>query len=369
MANISIAHVFKTFPSGYDILKDINLEIKSGEIVVFVGPSGCGKSTILRAIAGLEEITSGVIRINGERLEHIAPEELNMTMLLQNYALYPKLTVAENIGFGLKQRSVPELAVAGKVREIARFLDLTDVLRKKPKALSASQRQRVAMGRALVNDPDTILLDEPLASLEAERRSRLIADIVAAHERLRGTILYVTHDLKEARALAGRIVIMDKGAVQQAGSVAEIERAPANLFVADYFFDPPLNLLAGSSEVWQDQGYIVTAAGEFKVYYPHKDDRIYWVNKKRPVRVAIRPGDIRLAAGSERRENTAYCPAVVQELKQIDGQQYLRCALADTSLLVQKPAAADLPVGAALTLAIRAADVLVYDEETKQLLR
>ena len=215
MASLSLRHINKVYPNGFEAVKDFNLEIEDKEFIIFVGPSGCGKSTTLRMVAGLEEISSGELRIGDKVVNDVEPKDRDIAMVFQNYALYPHMTVYDNMAFGLKLRKVPKPEIDKMVREAAKILDLEKLLDRKPKALSGGQRQRVAMGRAIVRNPKVFLMDEPLSNLDAKLRGQMRIEISKLHQRLGTTIIYVTHDQTEAMTLGTRIVVMNAGVVQQ----------------------------------------------------------------------------------------------------------------------------------------------------------
>ena len=242
MSQIELSNLVKKHGS-QTILKNLNLRIESGEFVVFVGPSGCGKSTTLRLIAGLEEITGGNISLDGKVINDLAPRDRNIAMVFQNYALYPHLSVRENMAFSLKMRKAPADEIEKKVKEAAQLLNLEEMLDRKPHQLSGGQRQRVAMGRAIVRNPAVFLFDEPLSNLDAKLRNQMRAEIKKLHERLKTTTLYVTHDQVEAMTLADRIVLLNKGAIEQIGSPEELYQKPASVFVGAFLGNPPMNFL------------------------------------------------------------------------------------------------------------------------------
>jgi len=226
------------------VLHAIDIDMAQGEFLVLVGPSGCGKSTLLNCIAGLEEITSGSLTIGGRDVTQEPPKDRDIAMVFQSYALYPTMTVAENIGFGMKIRKLPRAEIEAKTREVARLLQIDHLLDRQPSQLSGGQRQRVAMGRALVRDPKLFLFDEPLSNLDAKLRVEMRAEIKRLHKRTKASIVYVTHDQIEAMTLASRIVVLKDGHVQQIGTPQEIYDTPANTFVADFMGSPPMNLIA-----------------------------------------------------------------------------------------------------------------------------
>src|SRR5215204_1092422 len=242
MASVTIRDVRKAFGSA-QILHGVSVTIEDGEFVILVGPSGCGKSTLLRMIAGLEQITSGDIAIGGRVVNDVAPKERDIAMVFQNYALYPHMTVRENMGFSLKLKSAPQREIQERVRRAAEILDLGRLLDRYPRQLSGGQRQRVAMGRAIVRDPAVFLFDEPLSNLDAKLRVQMRTEIKELHQRLKTTAIYVTHDQIEAMTMADRIVVMQHGVVEQLGAPLELYDRPVNLFVAGFIGSPAMNFI------------------------------------------------------------------------------------------------------------------------------
>ncbi|MCV2875889.1 sn-glycerol-3-phosphate ABC transporter ATP-binding protein UgpC [Rhodobacteraceae bacterium XHP0102] len=248
MAVVHFDAVQKIYPNGFEAVKPASFHIEDGEFVVLVGPSGCGKSTMLRMIAGLEDISDGVLQIGGRVVNDIDPADRDIAMVFQNYALYPHMSVRNNIGYGLKNRAVPRDVIAAKVEEAAKMLNLSDYLDRKPSQLSGGQRQRVAMGRAIVRDPALFLFDEPLSNLDAKLRNQMRIEIKALQRRLGVTSVYVTHDQVEAMTMADRIIVMNGGVIEQIGTPAEIYKTPASTFVASFMGAPPMNLLQVTRE-------------------------------------------------------------------------------------------------------------------------
>jgi multiple sugar transport system ATP-binding protein len=245
MSDLKITNLYKRYGS-VEILKDVNLDIKSGEFIVFVGPSGCGKSTLLRTISGLETISSGTLEIDGRVVNEVAPSKRGIAMVFQSYALYPHMTVYDNMGYALKLMNTPKAELDKKVRAAAEKLQLTKYLERLPKALSGGQRQRVAIGRAIVRDPKVFLFDEPLSNLDAALRVQMRIEIGQLNESLPGTtFIYVTHDQVEAMTMADRIVVLKDGVVQQVGTPMELYERPTNLFVAGFIGSPKMNFLTG----------------------------------------------------------------------------------------------------------------------------
>lgn len=255
MADLSFRNIKKVYDGNVVAVHDFNLNIKDKEFVVFVGPSGCGKSTTLRMVAGLESITDGELYIGDTLVNNVAPKDRDIAMVFQNYALYPHMTVYNNMAFSIKLRKVPREEIDKRVREAAEILGITEFLQRKPKALSGGQRQRVAIGRAIVRDPKVFLLDEPLSNLDAKLRAQTRTEISKLHQRLGTTFIYVTHDQVEAMTLGDRIVIMKDGFIQQVGTPIEVFHFPRNIFVAGFIGTPQMNFF--DAELIKDEnGYL-----------------------------------------------------------------------------------------------------------------
>ena len=292
MASLSLQHINKTYPNGFQAVKDFNLEIEDKEFIIFVGPSGCGKSTTLRMIAGLEEISGGTLKIGDKVMNDVEPKDRDIAMVFQNYALYPHMTVYDNMAFGLKLRKVPKDQIDKAVREAARILDLEKLLDRKPKALSGGQRQRVAMGRAIVRNPKVFLMDEPLSNLDAKLRVQMRIEISKIHQRLGATIIYVTHDQTEAMTLGTRIVVMKDGVVQQVDTPQNLYQKPGNLFVAGFMGSPQMNFL--DAVISEKGGNLIAKVGEHELVIPAAKAKALkdggYVGKT--VVLGIRPEDI-----------------------------------------------------------------------------
>ena len=249
MASLSLEHIGKEYPNGFKAVKDFNLEVADKEFIIFVGPSGCGKSTTLRMIAGLEDISEGTLKIDDKVMNDVEPKDRDIAMVFQNYALYPHMTVFDNMAFGLKLRKVPKDQIKQQVEEAAKILDLDKLLDRKPKALSGGQRQRVAMGRAIVRNPKVFLMDAPLSNLDAKLRVQMRTEISKLHQRLGATIIYVTHDQTEAMTLGTRIVVMKDGIVQQIDTPQNLYDHPCNEFVAGFIGSPQMNFMDAKVKV------------------------------------------------------------------------------------------------------------------------
>ena len=292
MASLSLTNVCKVYPNGFEAVKDFNLEVEDQEFIIFVGPSGCGKSTTLRMIAGLEEISSGELKIDGRVVNDVEPKDRDIAMVFQNYALYPHMTVFDNMAFGLKLRKVPKDEIKKKVEEAAKILDLEKLLDRKPKALSGGQRQRVAMGRAIVRNPKVFLMDEPLSNLDAKLRVQMRSEIASLHNRLKATIIYVTHDQTEAMTLGTRIVVLKDGVIMQVDSPQKLYNEPNNLFVAGFIGSPQMNFV--DAEVVANGSSVSLKFGNYSVVLPEdKSKKLIdggYAGKK--VVFGIRPEDI-----------------------------------------------------------------------------
>lgn len=281
MADLSLKSLVKRYGKT-EVLHGIDLDISDGEFVVLVGPSGCGKSTTLRMIAGLEEISEGIIEINGKVVNNLEPKNRDIAMVFQNYAIYPHMTVRKNIGFGLRSSRLPKDQKEKRIDEVAALLGMTEYLGRKPAALSGGQRQRVAIGRAMVRDPAVFLFDEPLSNLDAQLRTQMRLEIKKLHQRLGTTIVFVTHDQVEAMTMADRIVILKGGHIQQVGTPAEVYHRPDNVFVAQFIGAPSMNLLPGHGE---SGGLTLASGNKLDISAPD-----------RPVLLGIRPEDLRPAS-------------------------------------------------------------------------
>jgi multiple sugar transport system ATP-binding protein len=298
VADIQFVHIGKVYDGDVTAVRDLNLDVAEGEFMVLVGPSGCGKTTALRMIAGLEEITSGEIRIGGKVVNDLAPRDRDIAMVFQNYALYPHKSVYENLAFGLRMRKVPKDEQKRRVDEIARILGLGDMLQRRPAQLSGGQRQRVAMGRAIVREPKAFLMDEPLSNLDAKLRVQMRAEIARIQQTLKVTTVYVTHDQVEAMTMGDRVAVMRDGELQQVDTPQRLYDAPANLFVASFVGSPPMNLFEAVVE--GDNGRLVSRIGDTELELPAD------VSSARPqlanyagrrVAIGIRPEDVREASG------------------------------------------------------------------------
>ena len=316
MAKVTVKNVSKIYPGekGRDVtaVADVNLDIQDREFVVLVGPSGCGKSTTLRMIAGLEEISRGEIYIGDRLVNNVPPKDRDIAMVFQNYALYPHMSVYDNLAFGLKLRRYPKAEIKKRVQDAAGILGIEELLDRKPKALSGGQRQRVAVGRAIVRQPKVFLFDEPLSNLDAKMRVQMRAEITKLHQRLQATMIYVTHDQIEAMTMGDRIVVMHNGLVQQTDTPLTLYNEPANLFVAGFLGSPPMNFVNGSLEL-EGNGLVFSEmkGGTIRVRLAARDRPTAREMIGKPVLLGIRPEDIELAQFSSTDDQTGRFPAII----------------------------------------------------------
>ena len=365
MASLSLTNVCKVYPNGFEAVKDFNLEVEDQEFIIFVGPSGCGKSTTLRMIAGLEEISSGELKIDGRVVNDVEPKDRDIAMVFQNYALYPHMTVFDNMAFGLKLRKVPKDEIKKKVEEAAKILDLEKLLDRKPKALSGGQRQRVAMGRAIVRNPKVFLMDEPLSNLDAKLRVQMRSEIASLHNRLKATIIYVTHDQTEDMTLGNRIVVLKDGVIMQVDSPQKLYNEPNNLFVAGFIGSPQMNFIDAVCKV---EGERVTLNFEKTsvVLPPAKAKKLIdgGYNGKTVV-MGIRPEDI----GDSQIEIEAHKDTVfetdVTGYELLGSEVLLYFNVAGTAMTAKVDSRTTARMGDHITLAIDPEKIHCFDKETE----
>ncbi|ODT80427.1 MAG: hypothetical protein ABS76_15915 [Pelagibacterium sp. SCN 64-44] len=350
MGQISISNASKSY-GAVNIIKDLDLEINDGEFVVLVGPSGCGKSTLLRMIAGLEDITSGTIAIDGQVVNDFPPQRRDVAMVFQNYALYPHYDVYQNMAFGLKIRRLGKDEIDKRVREAAHILGLTDLLKRRPKQLSGGQRQRVAMGRAIVRDPRLYLFDEPLSNLDAKLRISMRSEIKTLHQRLRRTTVYVTHDQVEAMTMADRIVIMRAGIVEQVGTPWDLYTTPANQFVAGFIGAPTMNFVSAKASDTRGETRVLDLLDGSKITVPRQ------VSAGRDVVVGIRPEHVELGGAD------ALFTGTVTLVEPTGPSDFLLVQTSSGTLTIVVPSRS-AAVGDAVSLSASSANIHLFDAET-----
>jgi len=321
MGAIKISSVGKIYPNGTRALEDVNIEINDGEFVVLVGPSGCGKTTLLRMVAGLEDITEGEIFIGDKIVNEVAPKDRDIAMVFQNYALYPHMSVYDNMAFSLKLRKLPKEEIDKKVKDAARTLEISELLERKPKALSGGQRQRVAMGRAIVRSPEAFLMDEPLSNLDAKLRVQMRAELGQLHTQLETTTLYVTHDQVEAMTMGDRVAVIRKGELQQIDTPREIYLYPKNIFVAGFIGSPSMNFVYADVKVSGDKT-MLTFAGEEITCVGESLDKLKKVDGKQIV-LGIRPEAFEDSIYAKDSEYTESISITVTLLEQLGSDSYI----------------------------------------------
>ena len=366
MASLSLKGIQKIYPNGYHAVTDFNLEVEDKEFIIFVGPSGCGKSTTLRMIAGLEDISEGEFLIDGVKMNDVEPKDRDIAMVFQNYALYPHMTVYDNMAFALTLRKVPKDEIDRKVREAAKILDLEKLLDRKPKALSGGQRQRVAMGRAIVRSPKVFLMDEPLSNLDAKLRVQMRIEISNIHERLGATIIYVTHDQTEAMTLGTRIVVMKQGVVQQIDTPDNLYSRPCNLFVAGFIGSPQMNFM--DAKVSVDGGNVTLAVGEHVLHVPEdkKQALIDGGYDGKTVVLGIRPEDI--SDDEEFIEANPDC-VIRSKLKvyeMLGAEAYLYFDVEGTQVTARVNSNTQLRQGSDAVFALDMSKIHLFDKETEK---
>ncbi len=369
MAGVYLENVTKRYDDVVAV-KDANLEIKDKEFLVLVGPSGCGKSTTLRMVAGLEEITEGVIKIGDEVVNDVAPKDRDIAMVFQNYALYPHMNVYDNMAFGLKLRNEPKDLIEQRVNDAAEILGIEELLDRKPKKLSGGQRQRVALGRAIVREPKVFLMDEPLSNLDAKLRVQMRAELSKLHERLQTTVIYVTHDQTEAMTMGDRIVVLNGGVIQQVDDPLTLYNQPNNMFVAGFIGSPSMNFL-DSQIVSEGNDYYVEGNGSFKIKIPEERVAEFpkikdYKNKK--VVLGIRPEDLvdsRINHDFEIKENNSFT-AEVDVLEPMGSEIYLYLNRDEYSMVARVEAESDAEVGDNIKLGVDTRKMHIFDAETEE---
>ncbi|MCM1130389.1 MAG: sn-glycerol-3-phosphate ABC transporter ATP-binding protein UgpC [Roseburia sp.] len=365
MATLNLNNVNKIYPNGVQAVFDFNLDIADKEFIVFVGPSGCGKSTTLRMIAGLEDITSGELYIDGELMNNVNPKDRGIAMVFQSYALYPHMTVYNNMAFGLQLRRVPREEIERRVAEAARILGLEKFLDRYPRQLSGGQNQRVALGRAIVRNAKVFLMDEPLSNLDAKLRVTMRGELTKLHRNLGSTTIYVTHDQIEAMTMASRIVVMRDGRIQQVGTPKEIYEHPTNVFVGGFIGTPPMNFIHGSIDA---KGIFTSAKGDCKVFVPEGKLKTIvdagYIGKD--VILGIRPEDIHDDPVVLETYPNSIVNVTVDVAELLGAETNIYSTIGDDAIIASVPARDDLAKGSTVKLAFDMNHCHVFDLETEK---
>ncbi len=375
MASLSLRNVYKRYPGGVTAVTDFNLDIKDKEFIILVGPSGCGKSTTLRMVAGLEEISEGEIYIGDRIINDVAPKDRDIAMVFQNYALYPHMTVFDNMAFGLKLRKTPKEEIKRRVEEAARILDIEHLLERKPKALSGGQRQRVALGRAIVREPKVFLLDEPLSNLDAKLRAQMRTEISKLHQRLGTTFMYVTHDQTEAMTMGTRIVVMKSGLIQQVDTPQNLYLYPCNLFVAGFIGSPQMNFIESKILKEGDDFFVEfgsedtkTRAGvKYKIKLPaskNKNDCLVpYIDKE--VIMGIRPEDVHNEEDLLKKFKDGIVEADVEVTELMGAETYLYMNCEGQTINARVAPTNTARPGDRIEIAIEPQKIHIFDKDTE----
>ncbi len=363
MATVEMKNLTKVYSGGVKAVDKANVTVNDREFVVLVGPSGCGKTTTLRMIAGLEEITEGDLYIDGKLMNDVAPKDRDIAMVFQNYALYPHMTVFNNMAFGLKIRKYPKAEIEKRVHEAAQILDIEELLDRRPKALSGGQRQRVAVGRAIVRKPKVFLFDEPLSNLDAKLRVQMRAELSALHNRLQSTMIYVTHDQVEAMTMGDKIVVMKDGVIQQIGAPLQLYNNPVNRFVAGFIGSPPMNIM--NAEVREEGGSIVADEGSFsiKISGKHVDSLKPYIGKT--VLMGLRPEDLVYNEQAAAENNIS---AKVEVVEPLGAEIHLYVSTAEHQIIVRTPPRHDFQVDEQVNLTPDMSRIHFFDAETEKVI-
>src|SRR5215210_2678611 len=366
MASIKFDHVWKRFGE-VSVLKDLDIEINDQEFLVLVGPSGCGKTTALRCLAGLEEITSGEIKIADRVVNDVAPKDRDIAMVFQSYALYPHLSVYDNMAFGLKLRKVPKEEIKRRVGEAADILGIRELLERKPRQLSGGQRQRVAVGRAIVREPKVFLFDEPLSNLDAKLRVAMRAEISKLHQRLQTTFIYVTHDQTEAMTMASRIAVINKGVLQQLDTPQNLYDHPNNLFVAGFIGSPAMNFFPG--RLRKDDGKLVVDTGDFVVAIPRKLAKPFEPYEGKDVIFGIRPENIHDAEFVPSNIDSEKVPVKVDVTELMGNEIFLYLVSGKNTFVARVDPRSNLRVGEQAEVAFNMDNFHIFDATTEEAIR
>ncbi|MCD8020104.1 MAG: sn-glycerol-3-phosphate ABC transporter ATP-binding protein UgpC [Clostridiales bacterium] len=364
MASLSLKGIQKYYPNGFHAVTDFNLEIADKEFIIFVGPSGCGKSTTLRMIAGLEDISEGEFKIDGVLMNDVEPKDRDIAMVFQNYALYPHMTVYDNMAFSLKLRKVPKDEIDKKVRDAAKILDLDKLLDRKPNALSGGQRQRVAMGRAIVRNPKVFLMDEPLSNLDAKLRVQMRIEISKIHQNLGATIIYVTHDQTEAMTLGTRIVVMKDGFMQQVDTPQNLYSKPCNLFVAGFIGSPQMNFMDAVVKISGKDVTLRVGNSEMKLPDSKKQALIDGNYNGKTIVLGIRPEDI-YEADSANAPVGLNIETKIKFYELLGAEVYLYFDMEGTQMTARTSASTKLTTGSNAKFTLDMNKIHLFDKETE----
>ncbi len=368
MASLSLKNITKVYSGGFCAVKDFNLEIEDKEFIIFVGPSGCGKSTTLRMIAGLEEITEGELYIGDKLMNDVVPKDRDIAMVFQNYALYPHMTVFENMAFGLKLRKVPKDEINAKVAEAAKILGIEALLDRKPKALSGGQRQRVALGRAIVRNPKVFLMDEPLSNLDAKLRVQMRTEIGKLHHKLQTTFIYVTHDQTEAMTMGTRIVVMKDGIVQQVDTPANLYNHPCNVFVAGFIGSPQMNFVNVTVECKEDGTYLSSDAMKIKLPDGKGKKAELQAYNGKEVLLGIRPEDMYDDEAFIAAAPDCLVDVEIELTEMMGAETYLYFKIGDVNCTARVNPRSTTKLGDKIKIALDANKIHLFDKETEKII-
>ena len=366
MAGLIMKNIVKKYSNGFVAVQDFNLDVADKEFIIFVGPSGCGKSTTLRMIAGLEEISDGELYIGDKLMNDVAPKDRDIAMVFQNYALYPHMSVYDNMAFGLKLRKTPKSEIDRRVHEAAKILDIEQLLDRKPKALSGGQRQRVAMGRAIVREPKVFLMDEPLSNLDAKLRVQMRTEITKLHQRLQTTFIYVTHDQTEAMTLGTRIVVLKDGIIQQVDSPINLYNKPVNLFVGEFIGSPQMNMI--DAVVERNGNSVTLSFGEFKIKLPDAKAKVLLEGgyEGKTVKMGIRPEDLHDEEMFISTSPDSVIEADVEVTELLGAEVYLYLISAGQNLTARVNPRSTAKSNDRIKIALDANRIHIFDKDTEQ---
>jgi len=364
MASLQLKNIYKRYSGGVTAVTDFCLDIEDKEFVILVGPSGCGKSTTLRMIAGLEEISEGELYIGDKLMNDVAPKDRDIAMVFQNYALYPHMTVYQNMAFGLKLRRTPKAEIDKRVREAARILDIEHLLERKPKALSGGQRQRVALGRAIVREPKVFLMDEPLSNLDAKLRVQMRSEISKLHQRLQTTFIYVTHDQTEALTMGTRIVVMKDGIMQQVDSPSELYNHPVNMFVAGFIGSPQMNFC--DAVIAEENGGLCVKFGSNTVALTAEKAEKAKAYVGQTVVMGIRPEDLYDDQDSLAKYADSIVDANVEVTEMMGAETYLYLVIDGVNFVARVKPDSTAAINTTIKLALDPAKIHLFDKETEK---